>query len=72
MRERINQRVNQDTINSIFIGKLPLKEKELKKAKTTRKIKIRATSKDRLCRMPRSLPNFENLLDLLQPVKITI
>jgi len=49
-----------------------LKENELKKDKTTKKDKIRATSKDRLCKIPRRLPNFEKLLALLQPVKIII
>jgi hypothetical protein len=44
----------------------------LKKDKTIIKIKIKATSKDSLCKIPRSLPNFENLLALLQPVRITI
>lgn len=36
------------------------------------KIKIKATSKESLCRIPRNLPNLENLLALLQPVRITI
>lgn len=46
-------------------------EKELIIDKTIIKIKIRATSKDKLCNIPRKLPNLENLLILLQPVKIT-
>jgi len=72
MRERINQRINQRKIISTSIPIFLLKEKELKKAKITRKVKIKATSKDKLCKIPRSLPNLENLLALLQPVKITI
>lgn len=44
----------------------------LKKDKATIKTRIRATSKESLCKMPRNLPNFENLLALLQPVRITI
>jgi hypothetical protein len=51
---------------------LLLKAKELKEVKITKKVKIRATSKDKLCKMPRSLPSLENLLALLQPVKITM
>jgi len=44
----------------------------LKEDKTIMKTRIKATSKDNLCKIPRSLPNFENLLALLQPVRITI
>lgn len=33
--------------------------------------KIRATSKERLCSIPRRLPNLEKALTLLQPVRIT-
>jgi hypothetical protein len=72
IRERINQRINQRTINSTSRDALLLKEKVLKKERATIKTKIRATSKDRLCKMPRNLPSFEKLLALLQPVKITI
>jgi len=36
------------------------------------KTRIKATSKESLCKIPRSLPNFEKLLALLQPVRITI
>lgn len=72
MRERINQRTNQTTRISTSRPRFLLKEKELKKDKITRKVRIKATSKDRLCKMPRSLPNLENLLALLQPVIMTI
>ena len=72
MRERINQRINQTAIISTSKPGFLLKEKELKKDRITRKVKIKATSKDRLCKIPRNLPNLENLLALLQPVIITI
>jgi hypothetical protein len=44
----------------------------LKKDRATIKTRIKATSKDSLCKMPRNLPSFEKLLALLQPVRITI
>jgi len=72
MRERINQRISQMATISTSKLRFLLKEKELKKDKTTRKVRIKATSKDRLCKIPRSLPSLENLLALLQPVIITI
>lgn len=72
MRERINQRINQRIINSTSKAVLLLKEKALKKERAIMKTKIRATSKDKLCKIPRSLPNLEKLLALLQPVRITI
>jgi hypothetical protein len=72
IRERINQRINQIITISTSILMFLLKEKDLKKVKITRKVKIKATSKDKLCKIPRNLPSLENLLALLQPVKITI
>jgi len=72
IRERINQRINQITINSLSNRVFPLKEKDPKKDNTTKKTKIKATSKERLCKIPRNLPSLEKPLALLQPVKITI
>jgi hypothetical protein len=46
-------------------------EKELVNSKMHINIKMRATSNDKFCKIPRRLPSFENLLELLQPVKIT-
>jgi hypothetical protein len=59
-----NNKISIRSMDSIDI------EKDLIIDKTIMKTIIKATSKDKLCNIPRKLPNLENLLVLLHPVKI--
>jgi len=72
----IKDNKNQITNQTIFNSNPLLKDKLIMNlfdcASTTKKTKIKATSKESLCNNPRRLPNFEKALNLLQPTRITV
>lgn len=71
IKEIINQINNQ--IIYISNGQLSslFKSKVFIDIKSNKSKKIKATSKDKLCKIPRILPSLEKELVLLKPVKIT-
>jgi len=71
MRDNKHHIALQKQVNSKVENSSVLFLNLLKKVKTIKNRRIKATSNDKCWSIPRSLPNFEKALVLLHPVKIT-